>query len=557
MAAARNKFEIGIHVGITTALVGLVLITTLGLSVAIFLRIQGILREDLRKQLYNTVAVGALLIDGDLHESLHDPSDRDSTAYHTLQRALVEIRGRALEIEYVYTMRLTDTGTVEFVVDAETNPDYVSEIGEEYPDPTPELLASLQGAGIQIEREFAEDDWGVWLSGFAPVFGRDGVQVGVLGIDMAAEGIIANERQTLLGLIVIAAVITALVMIASIILSRWITAPLALLERDMQKIKRFQIDDEIQVTTAFREIRTMADVTENLKESLQSFKRYVPADLVAELIAQNRRAELGGARKDLTILFSDIENFTTWSETLSPEDLISIMAKYFAGMTEIIMRNHGTVDKYIGDAIMAFWGAPRELEDHATHACRAAVECIEFQHSLTAELSAQGFPPLNTRFGINSGEVLVGNVGYENRLNYTVLGDHVNLASRLEGLNKYYGTNIIISDDTAQRVQGSFHVRALDAVAVKGKSAHIRIHELRGVSSGKPEEFEARFTEIANRATQLYFSRHWVEALPLFEKLRAARPNDRTSEVMAKRCRELIQTDPGPDWGGYVVMRDK
>lgn len=149
---------------------------------------------------------------------------------------------------------------------------------------------------------------------------------------------------------------------------------------------------------------------------MQKIKRYVPADLAAELIAQNRRAELGGARKDLTILFSDIENFTTWSETLSPEDLISIMAKYFAGMTEIIMRNHGTVDKYIGDAIMAFWGA--------------------------------------------------------------------------------------------HRVQGSFHVRALDAVAVKGKSAHIRIHELRGVSSGKPEEFEARFTEIANRATQLYFSRH-------------------------------------------------
>jgi adenylate cyclase len=504
------------------------------------------------------VSTGALLIDGTVHDTLRDPDQEDSTEYLALKAKLQAIKAATPDIRFVYTMRTTADGMVEFVVDAETDPETLSHIGDRYDTPTPELLASLETGTTLTETEFSNAEWGIWLSGFAAVRTPDGRQAGILGIDLSADTITRNETQTLGLMALVASTVSVAVIILGIILARRITTPLRLLEQDMERIENFQIDGTLRIKSLFREITSIASTVEDVKDSLRSFRKYVPADLVAELIATHKQAGLGGERRDLTIFFSDIENFTTWSEYLDPEELIRVMARYFSGMTEIIHRHRGTVDKYIGDAIMAFWGAPTELDDHAFHACSAALECQRFQRQLNQELARDGLAEINTRIGLNSGEVVVGNVGYEQRLNYTALGDHVNLASRLEGLNKYYDTNIIVSANTADRVTGRFHFRCLDKVVVKGRARQIQIHELRG-AVGDPElpEDESLVCGLANVAAEKYFTRHWDESLALFDQILSKRPFDHPAQIIRERCEKLLREDPGPDWQGHIVLRDK
>jgi class 3 adenylate cyclase len=534
MAVNRSRFRIGINVGISTAFVAMVLLTTFGVCAVVFVNLQRIMRDDLRKQLSSTVATGALLIDGSIHDTLRDPAQEGSPDYLSLKARLQAIKAATPDIRFVYTMRIAADGRAEFVVDAETDPENLSHIGDPYEDPTPELLLSLHSGETLTEADFTIDAWGSWLSGFAAIRDQGGKQAGILGIDLSADTITRNESQTLGLMALVASTVSLAVIILGFILARRITTPLRLLEQDMERIENFQIDGTLEIKSLFREITSIASTVEDVKDSLRSFRKYVPADLVAELIATHQQAGLGGERRDLTIFFSDIENFTTWSEYLDPEELIGVMARYFAGMTEIIHRHQGTVDKYIGDAIMAFWNAPTELDDHAFHACAAALECQHFQRQLNEELARDGLAEINTRIGLNSGEVIVGNVGYEQRLNYTALGDHVNLASRLEGLNKYYDTNIIVSANTACRVEGRFLFRCLDKVVVKGRARQIQIHELRG-AVGAPGlmEDEALVCGLAKR------------------------PQDRPSQVVKERCEKLLREDPGPDWQGYIVLRDK
>ena len=286
---------------------------------------------------------------------------------------------------------------------------------------------------------------------------------------------------------------------------------------------------------------------------------------MAELITLHKEATLGGEKRDLTILFSDIEGFTTWAEKLEPERLIQVMAGYFSGMTRIIHTHHGTVDKYIGDAIMAFWGAPAPLADHAGQAAMAALECVRFQHEFNLELIKSGLPPLNTRFGLNTGEVLVGNVGYDERLNYTVMGDHVNLASRLEGLNKLYGTNIIISENTRLRLGESFLTRPVDSVVVKGKTESIALHELLdSVPAQRPvttaDERRISLTDLAaatRMAYGLYLQRDWSRAAAAYSQILSDHPKDGPAWLMFERCRKFETQDPGAEWQGAVMLRDK
>ena len=304
----------------------------------------------------------------------------------------------------------------------------------------------------------------------------------------------------------------------------------------------------------------MSDAVDNMKTSLRAFKRYVPSDLVAELITLHKEAILGGERRDLSILFSDIEGFTTWSEKLEPEQLIQVMAGYFSGMTRIIHAHHGTVDKYIGDSIMAFWGAPAPLDDHAKQAALAALECVAFQQVFNRELVAAGLSGLNTRFGINTGEVLVGNVGYNERLNYTVMGDHVNLASRLESLNKLYATRIIISENTRLRLGDSFITRPVDSVVVKGKTEGIAIHELLATA---PDRFATADTNLVALSRQsviafeLYGKREWAKASEMYAKIVANFPQDVPSKLMHERCLKFMVEAPGPDWQGVIVLHEK
>jgi adenylate cyclase len=213
----------------------------------------------------------------------------------------------------------------------------------------------------------------------------------------------------------------------------------------------------------------------------RTFSKFVSKGVVDELLKHPEKIKLGGEKKQLTVLFSDIRGFTSISEQLTPEELVEHLNIYLQGMTNIVIKTDGTLDKYIGDAIMAFWGAPVPQEDHALRACKACIEMMEILEDMNAVWKEEGKPPLDIGIGLNSGDMVVGNMGSAARMDYTLMGDNVNLGSRLEGTNKVYGTHIIISEYTYDLVADNVYARELDLIKVKGKELPVRIYELMGI----------------------------------------------------------------------------
>jgi adenylate cyclase len=293
-----------------------------------------------------------------------------------------------------------------------------------------------------------------------------------------------------------------------------------------------------------------------MKTSLRSFRKYVPADLVALLMASGQEAELGGERRSLTIYFSDIANFTSISESMDPEKLVDHLGEYLQVLSDQILATGGTVDKYIGDAIMAIWGAPLERPDHALAACTAALRNQQALSELCARWTKEGKPPLQARIGIHTGEAVVGNIGSSNRMNYTVIGDTVNLASRLEGLNKFYGTQILISEATYEHAKAGIVARPLDWVAVKGKQGAVLVYELLGLK-GETLPAHDEMAETFAQALQAYHCRDWTEARRGFEAVLERWPEDAPAREMKRRCTVYLEEPPGADWDGVHRMEGK
>ncbi len=341
-------------------------------------------------------------------------------------------------------------------------------------------------------------------------------------------------------------------------LARRISSSLAVLCEEVDKVSRLELDSSGVVESRILEVARIAESVRNMKRGLRSFKKYVPSDLVLQLNALKKEAVLEGEKRELSIFFSDIADFTSIAEQLTPEELVQRLGVYFNGMSRIVLDNAGTLDKYIGDAIMAFWGAPRPRENHARLACASALKCQQYLDRLALEWEAEAHPVFRTRIGIHTGEVIVGNIGYEERMNYTIIGDAVNLASRLEGLNKFYQTRVIISEDTFSRVPDDFVARKLDLVAVKGKTRGVLIYEL--VSArGDLDSAQEAFLQAYDRAMELYLNRSWAEAKQAFAAAQQLSPRGRDypSELLGARCEEFLREQPGPDWNGVYRHKSK
>ncbi len=287
----------------------------------------------------------------------------------------------------------------------------------------------------------------------------------------------------------------------------------------------------------------------------KTFESYVAPAVVQEMLKHPEQLRLGGERREITLLFSDIRGFTTMSENLDPEALVALLHDFLNPMSNIIINQGGTIDKYMGDAIMAEFGAPLLQADHPRLACRAALEMAASLAALNQEWAAQGRPPLRIGVGINTGPVAVGNMGSDRLFDYTAIGDNVNLASRLEGLNKYYGTSLIISQSTAEAVQDGFVLRDLDQVRVKGKARAARIYELLGESEGDPEL--ARHLEIYHQALALYREGRFAESLTLFNQALELRPKDVPCLRYVNLARKYLETPPASDWEPVTVMDGK
>ena len=289
-----------------------------------------------------------------------------------------------------------------------------------------------------------------------------------------------------------------------------------------------------------------------------AFQQYLSPEVVRRLL---ENPDLVKPRKtEITVMFTDIRSFTTISEKLDAQELATLLNEYLTGMTRTIFRHSGTLDKYIGDAVMAFWGAPFKQPGHATDACRAALDMIERLREMQAKWQAEGLPVLDIGVGLSTGVASVGNMGSELRYGYTALGDIVNLASRLEGLNRVYGTHILVSEATRSEVRdSSFVFRELDLIRVKGKFEPVTLYELlaaRGTPEGDSPELDERVEQFA-RGRALYRECRWQDALGAFQSVLERWPQDGPAKTYVERCREYLLTAPAQDWDGVYVMTHK
>ncbi|MCX6020312.1 MAG: adenylate/guanylate cyclase domain-containing response regulator [Chloroflexi bacterium] len=256
----------------------------------------------------------------------------------------------------------------------------------------------------------------------------------------------------------------------------------------------------------------------------------------------------GGEKRELTVLFSDLRGFSALAEALDPEILVEFLSDYLGAMTDIIFDYGGLLDKFIGDGIMAIWGAPYPSEDHAMKACEAALEMAERLKQLRATWAEPGLQSLEMGIGINTGTMIVGNLGTRRRFTYTAVGDHVNLGARLEQLNKRYGTRILVSEYTRAQLGGGFLLRELDTVRVRGRRQPVGVSELVGLRNELPSS--GGFEEDFGRALEAYRSGTWDLALRLFTRLQGVRPGDGPLQLYTRRCRYLLDHPPAPDWDG-------
>jgi adenylate cyclase len=286
-----------------------------------------------------------------------------------------------------------------------------------------------------------------------------------------------------------------------------------------------------------------------------AFSRYLSPSVVEALVADPGRLALGGESRELTIMFADVAGFTTFSEGRTPHELVSLMNEYFTTLTDIIQRHGGTVDKFIGDAVMAFWNAPLEQPDHAVRASEAAREAIEAVARLAGEWAERGLPRIAIRVGLATGPALVGNVGSRSTFNYTAMGDTVNLASRLEGAAKVYGASNLVAGTTAERCGGVVPFRELDWLQVKGKTEPVAVYTLRmdGPVDGRDKDVASCYAE----GLIAYRDARFREASRCFEAALAADLSDGPSREMLARCRELEITPPPPGWKGEHILTSK
>jgi adenylate cyclase len=407
-----------------------------------------------------------------------------------------------------------------------------------------------------------------WFSA-TRAFEDEGLEWSVAAVAPESDFMGEVDRTTRIAL-AFSLVVVLLAVLMGASMANWVSAPLVQIAREMERVGRFELEDAAPPFTVFKELAVIHGALATMKRGLMNFAVYVPRDLVRAVLQSGQRAELGGRTKQLTVLFSDLAGFTTLSESMTPDALVKLLGGYFDAMTRVISARQGTIDKFIGDAIMAFWNAPGDVADHAVLACEAALACQRKLDEL--KKSDPALRGVSARIGVSTGDVLVGNIGSPGRMNYTVMGDTVNLAARLEGLGKVYGTPILVSAACREAAKGRIVMRPVDVVAVKGKTQGVKVYEplalvsepsVAGESSEAGEAGGANhgvaraIAALAERAMDAYLARRFGEAVTLFEELLGMLPGDLAATTLRDRARRYEREPPPEEWSGAHVMTEK
>lgn len=414
---------------------------------------------------------------------------------------------------------------------------------------TSELTESLaSGVGRPIHFEV---DGEPWIGVARPLSVVQGTAWAVVVIAPESDflGTITRSNYQALG---ISGLLVGLAVLASWFVSRRIAGSLKVLVRQSHRIEGLDFERPEVVASPFHEVAEVLSAFERMRTGLRSFRKYMPSTVVLRLLDAKEEARLGSEMRDITLFFSDVAGFTAISERLSPEEMAVLLGEYLGALTRVIEAHGGTVVQYVGDAIMAFWGAPEPDDDHAVHAAEAALAC----HAEALRLRGGAEPVFRTRFGVHTAQVAVGHFGSPDRLYYGAIGDGVNACARIESANKQYKTSIAISEVTWRRIQGQFEGRRLDIVRMKGKQRPLSMVELLG-PKGQVERSILIAAGIYEEGFGLYLERRWADAADRFRAVLTHLPDDGAAAVLADRCAEYLEHPPPEDWDGIYVMRTK
>lgn len=368
------------------------------------------------------------------------------------------------------------------------------------------------------------------VNAFSTPFPRDWLVIIIVPLNDLFGSLLQTEYQAIL--ISLAILIAASLLV--VYFSKSLSKPIVKLAGEMDQIKELEFKGETKVDSNIKEIFQMQDSMRSMKVALESFSRYVPKETVRHLLKKGEAISLGGEKKDLAIFFSDITGFSAIANHLPTQEVLPLLSEYFDGLSKVILANKGTIDKYIGDGIMAFWGAPVEVDNPARVACLTAINCKAFVNEFNRKKASQGKPQFLTRIGINLGTAIVGNVGTTERMNYTAIGDSVNIASRLQSVNKVYQTMIMINKNVREELDSEFLVRPIDFAELRGISEKVEVFQLVGlVNSSSPKEIE--LCKLFTEAYQIYHRGDLAKAKQLFLTIQAKFPDDYPTKFYLER----------------------
>lgn len=399
-----------------------------------------------------------------------------------------------------------------------------------------------------------------YLASFMPIDNANGIDwiVSLVVPEKDFAKNIDDMQRREVFLIVLVALVAVIV---TYCLSKRISSPIIAVAEETERLKDFYETEPLEIKSNISEIKKMIEAISAMRSSLQSFGKFVPKVLVRRLMQRGTEIKLGGKMSEVTMFFSDIQSFTSISEGMPADKLVLHLSDYFNELSKIIVDANGTIDKYIGDAIMAFWNAPTPDKNHAFNACHAALLCQKRLGELNRKWELEKKPTFPTRIGLHSTEVIVGNIGSDEKINYTLMGDGVNLGSRLEGTNKVYKTWILASEAVQKQVSDRFLFRPVDIVAVKGKQQGVKIFELVGQMTGDSRLLPSKEqVDLCTRFAQgfkLYREQRWGEAVKHFETMQEDFPFDYLVSMYVERCRIFKEDPPKRNWDGIFVLTTK
>ena len=426
----------------------------------------------------------------------------------------------------------------------------------------PVLHEAVQIFGRQGPYELAriDNDGAEYLATVVHQVGRDGSGFHVLYAapmsDFMGPLVHAAARSILAATAIFLIALPALIYFA-----HSISKPLSKLSEEAELIQSFQLAEPIRLKSRVREVNTLIRSMSGMKGAIREITKFVPKALVRELLQSEGSVEVGGVTRRVSILFTDIRDFTDMAGQMPAEKLMINLSEYFEELASLIIRESGTVDKYIGDAIFAFWNAPLPVARHEHVACTTALKCRLALRGLNERWAERGLMPWHTRFGVHVGEAVLGNVGSSDRIDYTAIGDTVNIASRLEGLNKHYGTAILASGQIADVCSGEFLFRRLDRSQPKGAGKPLDIFELLGMHEG-PEELRAtpemvRLVEDWNRVYEIYARQDWLGTLDALQAFAVDHPEDVVAGIYLSRVVGFVLEPPPANWDGIIHFSQK